>query len=129
MATTLGNCGTYLIRGNGSTLTLYNNSAFHYYLKLTVWNGNQSVVDYHHVTVETCAPGGGGGSCPTLAYDVSGEITDDNPLLIKSPSNPGLDVTDYYLAQNVITPIGNQINLRVLNRRQNIRGWIMQNLL
>ncbi|GIK60854.1 MAG: hypothetical protein DAHOPDDO_02519 [Ignavibacteriaceae bacterium] len=119
----LGNCGTYLIRGNGSTLTLYNNSAFHYYLKLTVWNGNQSVVDYHHVTVETCAPGGGGGSCPTLAYDVSGEITDDNPLLIKSPSNPGLDVTDYYLAQNVITPIGNQINLRV-HEPQTEHTWL-----
>ncbi len=62
-------------------------------------------------------------SCPTIAFEVDGEMTDDNPLLITSLSNPGVDVTDYYLVQNPITPIGNQINLRI-HESQTEHTWL-----
>jgi hypothetical protein len=34
--------------------------------------------------------------CPTLSFDNSGYLADENPLLITSLNNPGVDVTDYY---------------------------------
>ncbi|HSW53766.1 MAG TPA: S8/S53 family peptidase [Ignavibacteriaceae bacterium] len=62
-------------------------------------------------------------SCPTLAFDVGGEMKDDNPLLITSLSNPGVDVTDYYLIQNSVTPVGNKINLRI-HEPQTEHTWL-----
>jgi hypothetical protein len=116
-----GNCGSYFPVGNNSTLSIYNSGA-HYRLRLTVTNGAQTDQDLHFVTVEFCVPGGGGG-CPTLAFDVGGEMTDDNPLLITSLSNPGVDVTDYYLVQNEVTPVGNKINLRI-HEPQTEHTWL-----
>ncbi|NWG29372.1 MAG: S8 family peptidase [Ignavibacteriaceae bacterium] len=62
-------------------------------------------------------------SCPTLAFNVGGEMTNDNPMLITSLSNPGVDVTDYYLLQNPITPVGNKINLRI-HEPQTEHTWL-----
>lgn len=65
------------------------------------------------------------GGCPTLAIEVNGEMIDDNPLLITSLSNPGEDVTDYYLLQNPVTPAGNKINLRI-HEPQTEHTWLDQ---
>ncbi|MCZ7609343.1 MAG: hypothetical protein M5U17_04195 [Ignavibacterium sp.] len=51
--------------------------------------------------------------CPTLAFDNRGTLTSENPLLITSMSNPGKDVTDYYLINTPLTPVNNKINLTI----------------
>jgi len=51
--------------------------------------------------------------CPTLAFDNCGTLTSENPLLITSMSNPGKDVTDYYLINTPLTPVNNKINLTI----------------
>lgn len=61
--------------------------------------------------------------CPTLAFEVEGELKDDNPLLITSLNNPGIDITDYYLIQNPVTPVGNRINLRI-HEPQTEHTWL-----
>lgn len=114
-------CGYYFTVGNNSSLSIYNTGA-HYRLRLTVSNGTYTAQALHFVTVEYCV-GGGGGGCPTLAFDVYGEMKDDNPLLITSLSNPDVDVTDYYLIQNPVTPGGNKINLRI-HEPQTEHTWL-----
>ncbi|GBD86098.1 extracellular serine protease precursor [bacterium BMS3Abin03] len=51
--------------------------------------------------------------CPTLAFENEGELVDENPLLITSLSNPGTDVTDYYLIQTPVVPVGDEINFTI----------------
>ncbi|MCC6253421.1 MAG: hypothetical protein IT276_00745, partial [Ignavibacteriaceae bacterium] len=51
--------------------------------------------------------------CPTLAFDNRGTLTSENPLLITSMSNPGKDVTDYYLINEPLTANNNKINLTI----------------
>lgn len=113
-------CGVYGYRGNNSTLSISNTSQFHYFLRLTVWDGlNRSASDVHYVTVETCDPvgGGGGGGCPTLAFDSDttsdSGTEDENPLLITSTSYPSEDVVDYYLIQSEIAPIDGEIHFNI----------------
>ena len=51
--------------------------------------------------------------CPTLAFDNRGTLTSEKPLLITSMSNPGKDVTDYYLINAPLTANNNKINLTI----------------
>ena len=51
--------------------------------------------------------------CPTLAFEQNGILTDENPLLITSMSNPEKDVTDYYLINTPLSPVDNRINLTI----------------
>lgn len=51
--------------------------------------------------------------CPTLAFDNRGTLTSENPLLITSMSNPGKDVTDYYLINTPLTTNNNKINVTI----------------
>ncbi|KAB2850309.1 MAG: S8 family serine peptidase, partial [Ignavibacterium sp.] len=51
--------------------------------------------------------------CPTLAFDNRGTLISENPLLITSMSNPGKDVTDYYLINTPLTPVNNKLNLTI----------------
>ena len=51
--------------------------------------------------------------CPTLAFDNRGTLTNENPLLITSMSNPGKDVTDHYLINEPLTANNNKINLTI----------------
>jgi hypothetical protein len=53
------------------------------------------------------------GGCPTLAFEENGELIDENPLLITSLSNPGVDVTDYYLINTPVTPVNNQLKFTI----------------
>lgn len=85
---------------------------------VTVAGGGGSDIKNYVVQLVNECPG-----CPTLAFDVGGEMTDDNPLLITSLSHPGIDVTDYYLVQNPITPVGNKINLRI-HEPQTEHTWL-----
>lgn len=111
------NCGIYFYRGNQSTLSVLN-SVYHYYLRLTVWDGsNNSAWDSHFVTVQTCVAGGGGNGCPTLAFasdslSDSG-MEDENTLLIASTAHPTEDIVDYYLIQTEISPTHDEINFTI----------------
>ncbi len=40
----------------------------------------------------------------SLAFETNGVLTDENPILVSSLDNPGVDVTDYYLINKEITP-------------------------
>ncbi|MCO6447225.1 MAG: T9SS type A sorting domain-containing protein [Ignavibacterium album] len=51
--------------------------------------------------------------CPTLAFDNRGTLISENPLLITSMSNPGKDVTDYYLINTPLAPVNNKINVTI----------------
>ncbi len=51
--------------------------------------------------------------CPTLAFEQNGNLVSENPLLITSMSNPGKDVTDYYLINTPLTPVNNKLNLTI----------------
>lgn len=112
------NCNSWYYRGYNSSLSLYNSSQFHYFLRLTVWDGaSRSAVDYHYVTVETCAPGGGGSGCPTLAFESDSlsdsGMEDENTLLISSTAHPTEDVVDYYLIQSDISPRHGEIHFTI----------------
>jgi len=52
-----------------------------------------------------------GYGCPILAFDSNSSFIDENPLLITSLSNPGIDVTDYYLINTSIQPENGKIKL------------------
>jgi hypothetical protein len=111
------NCGLYFYRGNGSTLSILN-SMYHYYLRLTVWDGlNNSAWDFHYVTVETCAGGGGGNGCPTLAFESDSlsdsGMEDENSVLIASTAHPTEDIVDYYLIQSEISPVHGEFNFTI----------------
>ncbi|TAL63051.1 MAG: T9SS type A sorting domain-containing protein, partial [Bacteroidetes bacterium] len=73
---------------------------------------------YRFIYIDNNCPG-----CPTLAFYIGGVMLDDNPLLITSMSNPSVDVTDYYLLQNPVTPFGNKINLRI-HEPQTEHTWL-----
>lgn len=87
-------------------------------IRCTVTNSVGSDTKNFIVELVNSCPG-----CPTLAFDVGGEMTDDNPLLITSLSNPGVDVTDYYFLQNPVTPVGDKINLRI-HEPQTEHTWL-----
>ena len=40
----------------------------------------------------------------SLAFATNGVLTDENPVLVSSVDNPGVDVTDYYLINKEVTP-------------------------
>lgn len=61
--------------------------------------------------------------CPTLAFEQNGLLVDENPLLITSLSNPGVDITDYYLINTPVTPVNNRINLTI-HEPQTEHTWL-----
>lgn len=64
------------------------------YISCTVSNAVGSDSKSANVSMSsTCDPTG----CPTLAFGNGNEIVNENTMLINSLSNPGEDVTDYYL--------------------------------
>jgi hypothetical protein len=85
----------------------------------TVSNGaGQSTAYYTPILNPNC-----GGGCPTLSFEENGELIDENPLLITSLSNPGVDVTDYYLINTPLTPVNNRINLTI-HEPQTEHTWL-----
>jgi len=50
-------------------------------------------------------------SSASLAFETNGVIADENPVLVSSIDNPGVDVTDYYLINEKIIPENEKINL------------------
>ncbi len=63
--------------------------------------------------------------CPTLGFQIGNELVDENTLLITSLSNPGTDVTDYYLINKPITPENGNINF-VIHEPQTEHTWLDQ---
>ncbi len=105
-------CGNYYYRGNNSTVSI-NNLRFHYYLRLTVWDGlNRSASDYH---------------CPTLAFESDSTsdagLEDENTLLITSTAKPTEDVVDYYLIQSEIAPRNGEINF-IIREPETEHTWL-----
>ncbi|MCL6098536.1 MAG: M36 family metallopeptidase [Bacteroidetes bacterium] len=61
----------------------------------------------------------------SLAFVKNGTLIDENPVLVSSVDNPGVDVTDYYLINKEITPenqtdgkAGNAVNFSIHERDQ-----------
>ncbi len=61
--------------------------------------------------------------CPTLAFEQNGVLADENPLLITSLSNPGIDVTDYYLINTPAVPVNNQLKFTI-HEPQTEHTWL-----
>jgi hypothetical protein len=61
--------------------------------------------------------------CPTLAFEQNGVLLNENPLLITSLSNPGVDITDFYLINTPLTPVNNRINLTI-HEPQTEHTWL-----
>src|SRR5690606_37045203 len=104
-------CTVYLTAGSSSDGPVKN-------LKCTVTNGAGQSVAVHNLLVNSNCTG-----CPSLSFDNAGQLTDENPLLITSLSNPGIDVTDYYLINSDVTPINNQIKFTI-HEPQTEHSWI-----
>lgn len=86
----------------------------------TVWNSLGSVTKTADPLLDPNCPGS---SCPTLSFEADGEMIDENPLLITSLSNPGTDVTDYYLINTPIEPNGEEINFTI-HEPQTEHTWL-----
>jgi hypothetical protein len=54
----------------------------------------------------------------SLAFETNGVLTDENPILVSSVDNPGVDVTDYYLINEEITPENNTIKFLIHEAEQ-----------
>ncbi len=52
----------------------------------------------------------------SLAVATNGVLTDENPILVSSVDNPGVDVTDYYLINKEITPENNVVKFSIHER-------------
>lgn len=63
--------------------------------------------------------------CPTLAFEDEGNLVNENPMLITSLSNPGIDVTDYYLINTEIEPESDEINFTI-HEPQTEHTWLDQ---
>jgi hypothetical protein len=86
----------------------------------TVWNSLGSVTRTVYPILDPNCYG-----CPTLSFEVEGEMVEENPLLISSLDNPGIDVTDYYLINTPITPNDGEINLTIIEP-QTEHTWMDQ---
>ncbi len=71
----------------------------------TVSNGAGQSTAYYSPALDPNCYG-----CPTLSFDNNGYLSDENPLLITSLNNPGVDVTDYYLINTPVTTTNNKID-------------------
>src|SRR5690606_36252015 len=88
------------------------------HVKCTVTNSAGTSIGSHNLAINTNCTG-----CPTLSFDNAGQLTDENPLLITSLSNPGIDVTDYYLINSTVTPVNNQIKFTI-HEPQTEHTWL-----